>query len=116
MVTITNLDKLPNDYYNRPLYILVISNGTLNYRIVSLFSIKTREDMNEFFAIMAIIFGVFIISFVLINIRQIFTGNEFRGTCATNNPMLKNEIGECTVCGKSPGEECKMPEPGEATS
>lgn len=34
-------------------------------------------------------------------------GGEFRGTCATNNPMLKNEIGECTVCGKQPDEECK---------
>ncbi|MFT7589559.1 MAG: hypothetical protein ACI959_001778 [Limisphaerales bacterium] len=31
---------------------------------------------------------------------------EFRGTCATNNPMLKNQIGECTVCGSKPGDEC----------
>ncbi len=35
---------------------------------------------------------------------------EFRGTCATNNPMLKNQIGECTVCGKKPGEDCKKEE------
>ncbi|MEZ4884046.1 MAG: hypothetical protein R3E32_04830 [Chitinophagales bacterium] len=35
-------------------------------------------------------------------------GGEFRGTCATNNPMLKNQIGECTVCGKKPDEECKQ--------
>lgn len=34
-------------------------------------------------------------------------GGEFRGTCATNNPMLKNNIGECQVCGKAPGEDCK---------
>lgn len=72
--------------------------------------------MNEFLAIMAIIFGVFVISFLLINVRLMFTGNEFRGTCATNNPMLKNEIGECTVCGRNPGEECQMPEPGETKS
>lgn len=32
---------------------------------------------------------------------------KFAGTCATNNPMLVNEIGECTVCGQKPGEECK---------
>jgi len=37
-------------------------------------------------------------------------GGEFRGTCATNNPMLKNEIGECTVCGAKPEEACKSDE------
>jgi hypothetical protein len=66
--------------------------------------------MNAFLITLLIIFGVFAISFALINIRHIFTGNEFRGTCATNNPMLKNEIGDCTVCGKKPDEDCKMPE------
>ncbi|GAB5554229.1 MAG: hypothetical protein Sapg2KO_38200 [Saprospiraceae bacterium] len=57
-----------------------------------------------------IVFVFFAISFALINIRHIVTGNEFRGTCATNNPMLKNQIGECSVCGKTPDEDCKMPE------
>lgn len=66
--------------------------------------------MKEFLIILAIIFTVFLISFILINIRQIVVGKEFRGTCATNNPMLKNEIGECGVCGKKPEEDCKMPE------
>ena len=48
------------------------------------------------------------VCFALIALRIIFVkGGEFRGTCATNNPMLKNEIGECTVCGAKPGEECK---------
>lgn len=64
----------------------------------------------EFLYVLAIVFGIFGISFILINIRQILTGNEFRGTCATNNPMLKNQIGECQVCGKKADEECKMPE------
>lgn len=58
----------------------------------------------------AIILGVFLVSFVLINLRHVVTGNEFRGTCASNNPMLKSEIGDCTVCGKKPEEDCKMPE------
>ena len=58
----------------------------------------------------AIIFVFFAISFALINIRQILTGKEFRGTCATNNPMLKSQIGECSVCGKKADELCKMPE------
>lgn len=66
--------------------------------------------MNQFIFTFAIIFGVFLISFLLINIRHIVTGNEFRGTCATNNPMLKDEIGECSLCGKNPDEACKMPE------
>jgi hypothetical protein len=64
----------------------------------------------EFLYILGIVFGVFLVSFALINLRHIFTGNEFRGTCATNNPMLKKEIGECTVCGRKEGEDCKMPE------
>lgn len=64
----------------------------------------------EFLSILAIIFVTFGISFILINIRHILTGNEFRGTCATNNPMLKNQIGDCTVCGKKADEECKMPD------
>ncbi len=64
----------------------------------------------EFLVVLGIIFGVFGLSFALINIRHIFTGNEFRGTCATNNPMLKNNIGECSVCGSKPEEACKMPE------
>jgi hypothetical protein len=57
-----------------------------------------------------IIFGVFALSFILINIRHVFTGQEFRGTCATNNPMLKSKIGDCTVCGKKGDDACAMPE------
>ena len=67
----------------------------------------------EYLYVLGIIFVVFGISFAMINIRQIVTGKEFRGTCATNNPMLKKEVGECTVCGKKPDEACKMPEPGK---
>lgn len=66
--------------------------------------------VTEFLYILVIIFSVFLVSFGLINIRHIFTGNEFRGTCASNNPMIKNNLGECNVCGKKPEEDCKMPE------
>ncbi|MCB0704665.1 MAG: hypothetical protein KDC34_05120 [Saprospiraceae bacterium] len=68
----------------------------------------------EYLYVLLIIFGTFGLSFALINIRQIITGNEFRGTCATNNPMLKAKVGECTVCGKTADEACKMPEAGKA--
>ena len=53
---------------------------------------------------------VFGLSFMMINIRHIITGKEFRGTCATNNPMIKNVVGDCTVCGKKGDEPCQMPE------
>ncbi len=66
--------------------------------------------MSGLLSTFVLIFSVFLIAFVLINIRHIVTGNEFRGSCATNNPMLKNNLGECGVCGKKPDEECQMPE------
>jgi len=66
--------------------------------------------MTTFLPMLAIIFVVFGLSFLMINLRQVVSGKEFRGTCATNNPMLKNQIGDCSVCGKKPEEECKMPE------
>jgi hypothetical protein len=66
--------------------------------------------MSEFLYTLSIIFGVFLVSFILINIRHIVTGNEFRGTCSTNNPMVKDKFGNCNVCGKTADEACKMPE------
>lgn len=51
------------------------------------------------------------VAIFLFSIRIIFVkGGEFRGTCSSNNPMLKNEIGECTVCGRKPGEPCGDPD------
>lgn len=66
--------------------------------------------MYEFLKVLLIVFVVFGGSFILINIKHIIKGEEFRGSCASNNPYLKNELGGCTVCGKKPEEECKMPE------
>lgn len=70
--------------------------------------------MSEFLAMAAIIFVVFGVSFAMINLRQLVTGQEFRGTCSTNNPMIKDKFGSCTVCGKSGDEACQMPEAGDA--
>jgi hypothetical protein len=58
----------------------------------------------------AVAFVVLFIGIVLMNIRYIVKGEPFRGSCAQNNPMLKNQIGECQMCGRKPEEECKMPE------
>jgi hypothetical protein len=66
--------------------------------------------MESFFSAFVLILVVFGVSFALINIRGIVKGEEFRGTCATNNPMLKSKIGDCTVCGKKADEVCQMPE------
>ena len=66
--------------------------------------------MEQFIYTAVIIFGIVGVSFFLLNLRQIFTGKEFRGTCASNNPMLKEKLGECSVCGKKADEACKMPE------
>lgn len=31
---------------------------------------------------------------------------EFAGTCASANPLLKDESGTCSVCGARPEENC----------
>lgn len=66
--------------------------------------------MAQFLMMFGIIFSTFLISFLLINIRQIVIGKDFRGTCAQNNPLLKSKIGECSVCGKKGDEVCKNPD------
>ena len=62
--------------------------------------------MQQFLYTLAIIFSVYLISFALINIRHIFTGNKFRGTCASANPALEKKIGGCG-CGKTDGSACE---------
>jgi hypothetical protein len=32
---------------------------------------------------------------------------QFAGTCASNNPLLKQEGASCGVCGARPEEQCK---------
>lgn len=63
----------------------------------------------ELLAIIAVVFVAFGLSFLMLNIRQVVTGEEFRGTCATNNPMVKNRFGECTTCGAKVGDDCALP-------
>lgn len=65
--------------------------------------------MSQFFSILLITFAFFMIAFTLINIRYWVTGKEFRGTCANASQGLKDQIGECVVCGRKAGEECANP-------
>jgi hypothetical protein len=62
--------------------------------------------MEQFLYTLLVVFGFILVSFFLINVRQIFTGKEFRGTCASNNPMIRDKFGECSVCGSKVGEPC----------
>lgn len=87
----------------------------ISYNIVEIYLIYSYNftfqfKLMSFITSFLIIFTVFGLSFFLINIRQIFTGQEFRGTCASNNPMVKDKFGNCTVCGKGPEEICENPE------
>lgn len=34
-------------------------------------------------------------------VRVFVKGETFRGGCASNNPMLRDKVGACGVCGKS---------------
>lgn len=35
---------------------------------------------------------------------------EFAGTCSSNNPLLDNEDGSCSICGASRGDRCQQEE------
>lgn len=47
--------------------------------------------------------AVFALYFLAMSVRLIFLKKgEFRGTCATQNPLLKSEMGDCDICGGKP--------------
>ena len=69
--------------------------------------------MFAYIALTIILMSIFIAG---IGLRMLLVKNgEFRGTCAQNNPMLKKEIGNCPVCGKTPEEQCKKEELSQAS-
>ncbi len=75
------------------------------------FRVTTMYLYTMFLKTFLFVLAAMFIFFLLMSTRILLKKKgEFRGTCATNNPMLKNEIGECTVCGAKPEEECKKPE------
>ncbi|MCF8246864.1 MAG: hypothetical protein K9J37_06455 [Saprospiraceae bacterium] len=64
----------------------------------------------QFLQILLPIIAVVGIFFILMNVSYIIKKREFRGSCSTNNPMLTDNFGSCSVCGKTADEACKMPE------
>ena len=32
---------------------------------------------------------------------------EFSGTCSSNNPLLQNDSGSCSICGARPQDQCQ---------
>lgn len=44
--------------------------------------------------------GFMTLAFAMIGIRMLLIkGGEFRGTCSSNNPLLADKTGSCSVCG-----------------
>ena len=64
-------------------------------------------DWMHFGKMLVIIFGFFGVGFIMINLRHIIKGEEFRGTCASSNPALKDDDGGCSMCGAKPNEVCQ---------
>ncbi len=47
------------------------------------------------------------VAFLLFSLRiLLLKGGEFRGTCANNNPFMREQGAVCGVCGRSAGEPC----------
>lgn len=55
--------------------------------------------------------GLLALAFAGIAIKILVKKNgEFAGTCASNNPMLQEEGGGCSVCGARPQDRCRQDE------
>jgi len=60
--------------------------------------------------------GVVALFVLALGIKMLFDNKaEFRGGCASNNPMLRDKVGACTACGKvikDDDAECELPQDG----
>lgn len=51
--------------------------------------------------------GIMAAFFALMSVRLLLVKNgEFKGTCATQSPALRENGIDCAVCGKKTGEPC----------
>ena len=52
--------------------------------------------------------GILLISVAGIAVKILIKKDgKFAGTCASNNPMLRDEGVSCSMCGAKPEEQCK---------
>lgn len=65
--------------------------------------------MPEFLKTVLIIFGFFGVAAVLLNIKTFFNKGELKSSCASNNPLLRDQFGNCTVCGNQQEADCDLP-------
>ncbi|MFA9187899.1 membrane or secreted protein [Flavobacterium sp. FBOR7N2.3] len=57
-----------------------------------------------------IILSIFILALGIagIAIKLLIKKNgTFSGTCSSNNPLIQDEGGSCSICGAKPEEKCK---------
>jgi len=66
---------------------------------------KSLNLYMQLFLLTVILLGL---AFAGIAIKILFKKNgEFAGTCASNNPLLREEGASCSVCGARPEEQCQ---------
>jgi len=71
--------------------------------------------MSMFLTTFALTVTLIALAIAGISIKSFFVkGGKFNGSCAQNNPLLKNQIGECTVCGQIPSENCEVDQKSSA--
>lgn len=52
--------------------------------------------------------GILILCVAGIAVKILIKKNgKFAGTCASNNPIVNEEGGSCSICGAKPEEQCK---------
>ena len=70
--------------------------------------------MKLFLITLGLSIGILALYFVFMGVRLIFIKNgEFKGTCASQNPYLKQEGATCGFCGKPVGDCENDPDQGE---
>ncbi|MCS6928056.1 MAG: hypothetical protein NZM43_01040 [Saprospiraceae bacterium] len=58
-------------------------------------------------AVIALAIALVLVAFFFFSLRILFAKDgEFRGTCANNNPFLREQGATCGVCGRTVGEPC----------
>lgn len=83
--------------------------------MTSFISVSTFAAMEIKVVLLAI--GLIALGFAGISIKLLVKKDgEFAGTCASSNPMLKDESGSCSVCGARPQDICLSESSSDTTN